>query len=135
MRDWYIGMEVVCVDKTPYFWTGGPNVARLELNKVYRIRGFDKDPPYVILDKILGLGVYLEEIVLETSDKTGKEYAYYARRFRPVEKIKSRESLEVFKGLLAGKPVNGKEEPKRIVKELVDDKTIGDKEIEKVGKE
>lgn len=106
MRDWHVGMKVVCINDTPAF----TNPLRIKKGEIYTIRGFDANPPFVLIDMILGLGVYLEEIHQDLSPATGKEFSFYAWRFKPLEKSKKEVSIEVFQKILD--KVNVKEEEK-----------------------
>ena len=98
MKDWHVGMEVVCINAQTF--SGAP--MPIKEGQVYKIRGFDAHPPYVLADYILGMGIYLEGISQDISPRTGKEYSFYARRFRPVVKPKKEVSIEIFNKILDG---------------------------------
>lgn len=101
-KDWYIGQEVVCVNDRSF----GSYKLPIKAGEVYKIRGFDTEPPFVLEDFIFGMGIYLEGIHRDFSTRTGKEYSFYKWRFKPVEKPKSEKEMEIFQKILDG--VNNK---------------------------
>ena len=98
MKDWYVGMEVVCIDNRPRGQKS--NAPLLEVGKVYKIRAFDLNPPLVMSDILFGPCLYVEGITCGISALTGKELSFYWWRFKPVVKPKKEEDISVFQKIL-----------------------------------
>lgn len=84
-ENWHIGQEIVCVDVDLICGCGNRYLNKLEIYKIYRIRG--------IIHTVSGLGFYLDEIKIRDG---GEDMSFNNRRFRPIEKKTSISIFEAF---------------------------------------
>ncbi len=109
----YIGQEVVCVNDKNIKHIHRFSSIPVE-GKKYTIRGMIAPDNYSPT-----WGVYLEEILGSFSEYFGCEYAFYASRFRPIDKID--QEIEIMrKNIISGNfkdIIENEENPYKILEE------------------
>jgi hypothetical protein len=85
VKDWYPGMEVVCINASDIRNWARLYSDKLVRGKTYKLRHIRlSDKPAICL-----IAVCLEEIVGKLRESDGQETAFYGLRFRPAQKPKT----------------------------------------------